>query len=198
MRKLLVATGNPGKLTELGSLLSELRVQLVSPVGLGLNLEIAEDGATYVENAIKKAVAFASASGCVSIADDTGLEVQALDGAPGLLSKRYVPGEHATDADRRSLLLRNLAGVPRPWLARFRAAVAIAVPAGKTHWTEGTCEGEIISPERGSGGFGYDAIFLVAGTGLTMAELDLNTKNRLSHRGQAVSRALPMLRELFP
>jgi len=198
MRRLLVGTTNPGKMTELRALLADLPVELVGPGELKMNLEVAEDGTSYFDNAIKKAAAFSAASGLVSLADDTGLEVQALGGAPGLHSKRYLPGEDATDADRRSFLLRNLSGMPRPWLARFRAAVAVTVPGGETHWTEGTCDGEIINEERGLGGFGYDAIFLVAGTGLTMAELDLPTKNRLSHRGQAILNVLPILHNLFP
>ena len=197
MRRLLVATGNPGKLTELRALLSELPVELVSPGELGINLDVTEDGDSYVDNAVKKAAAFAGAGGLVALADDTGLEVQALAGAPGLYSKRYLPNEEATDAERRAYLLRNLNGKPRPWRARFRAAVAVAAPGGTIHWAEGDCEGEIVPEERGSGGFGYDAVFLVAGTGLTMAELDLMTKNRISHRARAVLKAMPILRQLF-
>jgi XTP/dITP diphosphohydrolase len=197
MHKLLVATGNAGKMIELRALLSSLAVELATPDDLGLAIEVSEDGATYVQNAVKKASAFAAASGLVSLADDTGLEVLALDGAPGLHSKRYVPGEDATDADRRAFLLRNLRGQPRPWLARFRAAVAVASPGGQTSWTEGECQGEIIPEERGSSGFGYDSLFLVASAGRTMAELDLATKNRVSHRGQAVMKVLPVLLELL-
>ncbi len=197
MRKLLLATGNPGKLVELRALLAELPVELVSPGEIGVALDVLEDGATYVDNAVKKAAAFAAAGGLAALADDTGLEVEALKGAPGLHSKRYLSGEGATDAARRAYLLRNLSGKPRPWSARFRAAVAVSTPAGATQWTEGECGGEIIAEERGEGGFGYDAIFLVFGTGLTMAELDLETKNRFSHRGKAVANAMPLLHRLF-
>jgi XTP/dITP diphosphohydrolase len=196
--KLLVATGNPGKQRELCALLAELSVSLITPQEAGLHLSVTEDGESYVENACKKAVAYARASGLITLADDSGLEVEALMGEPGLHSRRYVPGVDATDSDRRGLLLARLAGKPRPWRAQFRAAVAIAIPGGKTHWAEGSCEGEIEPQERGSGGFGYDPIFVVAGTGLTMAELDLTRKNRLSHRGRAVANALPILRQLFP
>jgi XTP/dITP diphosphohydrolase len=184
-------------MAELRGLLADLQVELCAPGDLGIALDVVEDGATYVANAVKKADAFAAASGIASLADDTGLEVEALGGAPGLFSKRYLPSEDANDADRRAFLLRNLSGKPRPWSARFRAAVAISVPSGETHSSEGECTGEIIPEERGLGGFGYDQVFLVAGTGLTMAELDLATKNRLSHRGRAVQHALPFLRDLF-
>ena len=197
MRRLLVATGNAGKMSELRALLGDLRVELVGPADLGLNLDVEEDGATYVENAIKKAEAFAVASGLASLADDTGLEVLALNGAPGLRSKRYLPDANATDGDRRAFLLGNLATQPRPWKARFRAAVAVAAPDIRTRWAEGECEGEIVPQERGSGGFGYDRIFLVTGMSMTMAELDLTTKNRVSHRGNALRAALPALRALF-
>ena len=197
MRKLLLATGNPGKLVELRALLAELQVELVSPGEIGIDLQILEDGATYVENAVKKAAAFAAASGLAALADDTGLEVEALKGAPGLHSKRYLPDASASDAERRAFLLRNLSSRPRPWRARFRAAVAFSADDVLTQWTEGECEGEIIPQERGAGGFGYDAVFLVNGTGLTMAELDLETKNRFSHRGKAVAMAMPLLRELL-
>ncbi|HET6846679.1 MAG TPA: RdgB/HAM1 family non-canonical purine NTP pyrophosphatase [Anaerolineales bacterium] len=197
MHRLLVATANPGKMLELRALLGDIRVNLVEPGDLDIALQVVEDGATYAENAIKKARAFSEASGLPSLADDTGLEVQALDGAPGLFSRRYLPSEDASDADRRAFLLQNLKPKPRPWSACFRAAVAVAVPGGDTHWVEGVCNGEIIPEERGMGGFGYDRIFLVAGTGMTMAELDLATKNRVSHRGQAILHAMPYLRELF-
>lgn len=193
-----MATSNPGKQRELWALLRELPVRLITPKEAGLELSVVEDGASYVENACKKAGAYAGASGLVSLADDSGLEVEALGGEPGLHSRRYVRRVDATDADRRALLLERLAGKPPPWRAHFRAAVAIAVPGGEILWAEGSCEGEIQSQEQGLGGFGYDPIFLVAGTGLTMAELDLSRKNRLSHRGRAVANALPHLRQLFP
>ena len=196
MHRLLVATGNPGKMQEMSALLADLPFELVAPGDLGITLQVVEDGSTYVENAIKKAEAFAAECGLPSLADDTGLEVQALGGAPGLYSKRYLPSEDASDADRRAFLIQNLGAKPRPWTARFRAAVAISVPNGATRWAEGECRGEIIPQERGRGGFGYDQVFLVEATGLTMAELDLETKNRISHRGQAIRHALPILHDL--
>jgi XTP/dITP diphosphohydrolase len=133
----------------------------------------------------------------ISLGDDSGLEVEALDGAPGLYSARYVPRTDATDADRRAYLLQNLRGKPHPWRARFRAAVAIAVPKQEVECSEGECCGEIIAEERGSGGFGYDPIFLLDEAGHTMAELDMEEKNRLSHRARAIMNARPIFEKLF-
>ena len=196
-RRLLIATNNRGKVEELRALLRDLNLDLVVPSEVALELHVVEDGRTYAENASKKALAFARASGLVSLADDSGLEVDALDGAPGLYSARYSSLPGAADADRRALLLKNLEGLPPPWTARFRAAIAIAVPDGPLQLAEGTCEGEIIPKERGTGGFGYDPIFYIPAAGRTMAELSMDDKNRLSHRAQAVSNAGPILREIF-
>lgn len=197
MRTLLIASSNPGKLREFQQILNDLPVELVLPASLGLGLEVDEDGATYAENAAKKALAYAQASGLISLADDSGLEVDALDGAPGLYSARYAPWEGATDADRRRYLLQNLQAKPRPWTARFHCTVAIATPAGQVYFTEGFCPGEITDQERGKGGFGYDPIFLLAERGVTMAELPPEEKNRISHRGRAVQAAIPILQPLI-
>lgn len=197
MKKLLIATTNKGKIRELHAILDNLGVQLVTTADLGLDLEVHEDGATYAENAAKKAIAFARASGFTSLADDSGLEVDALDGAPGLYSARYSPKPGATDRDRRMFLLQNLADKPHPWKARFRATVAVAGPDGSVEWAEGICEGEIIPEERGTGGFGYDPIFFMPQLGQTMAELPEETKNRLSHRARAVQAAKPILTRVF-
>ena len=197
MPKLLIATENQGKIHELQELLGGLGLELVMPRQLGLNLNVIEDGQTYEENAAKKARAFAAASGLISLADDSGLEVQALNGAPGLYSARYSPKPGATDADRRAYLLKNLREQPRPWLAHFHATVAIATPDGELRFAEGNCHGEIIPEERGAGGFGYDPIFFIQNLGLTMAELGMEEKNRLSHRALAVQNAIPIMREIF-
>ena len=196
MNKLLIATNNRGKVEELRALLHDLPVQLVTPLEINLELDVLEDGSTYAENAGKKALAFAKASGLVSLADDSGLEVEALGGEPGLYSARYLPKPGATDADRRAYLLKNLGDKPRPWRARFRATVAIAVPGQRVQLTEGDCRGEIIPDERGAGGFGYDPIFFIPELGRTMAELDMEEKNRLSHRARAVMNARPFLEKL--
>ncbi|HET7144464.1 MAG TPA: non-canonical purine NTP pyrophosphatase, partial [Anaerolineales bacterium] len=160
------------------------------------DLEVEEDGRTYAENAAKKAAAFAQASGLLSLADDSGLEVDALDGAPGLYSKRYSPKPNASDADRRAYMIENLRNKPRPWTAHFHATIAIAVPNKDVHVVDGKCYGEIIPAERGSGGFGYDPIFLFPELGRTMAELEMEEKNRLSHRARAVMIAIPMLKKI--
>jgi XTP/dITP diphosphohydrolase len=219
MHKLLIATNNKDKIQELHELLDDMGIELVTPTQIELDLDVLEDGLTYAENATKKALAFAQASGLISLADDSGLEVDALDGAPGLYSARYgsTNGEKLSDADRRKYLLKNLGDQPRPWKAHFHATIAIAVPesfwsqaahrlklqkhalSGRPalHIVDGDCEGEIIPEERGTGGFGYDPIFLLPELGKTMAELSMDEKNRLSHRARAVMNAKPVLETLF-
>jgi len=196
---LLIATNNKGKIKELHALLDDMGIDLVTPAQLDLDLDVIEDGHTYAENATRKAVAFARASGLISLADDSGLEVDALDGGPGLYSARYgsTNGEKLSDTERRKYLLQKLKDKPRPWTARFHATIAIAIPDGKTHLAEGWCEGEIIPEERGAGGFGYDPIFLLPELRKTMAELSMDEKNRLSHRARAVMNTKPILETLF-
>jgi XTP/dITP diphosphohydrolase len=215
MNKLLIATNNKGKVKELHELLENTGIQLVTPVDIHLELDVHEDGSTYAENAAKKAIAFAQASGLISLADDSGLEVDALGGAPGLYSARYgsTSGEKLSDAGRRQFLLQNLKDKPRPWTARFHATIAVAIPeslwgqadrrlqvqelAPGLHMFEGYCHGEIIPEERGAGGFGYDPIFLLPELGKTMAELSMDKKNRLSHRARAVMNARSHIKTLF-
>ncbi len=200
MKQLLIASNNAGKLLEITSILKESSYfnhhqlpHLLTPADLGLYLEIPEDGSTYSENAAIKARAFFHASRIPCLADDTGLEVEALSGEPGLHSARYsnIPG--ASDADRRAFLLQKLSGIPRPWLARFTCTVAIATPSGDLVFTHGNCAGEIIPEERGDQGFGYDAIFYIPGLQRTMAELSLEEKNHISHRAIAVTNAIPII-----
>jgi XTP/dITP diphosphohydrolase len=197
MRELLIATSNLGKIHEIRALLQDLPLRLISPADLGLEIRVDEDGKTYAENASKKALAFAGASGLAALADDSGLEVDALGGDPGLHSARYLQKEGATDAERRAYLLQNLSGTPHPWSACFRSCVAIAVPEHGVAVAAGECHGEIIAEERGSGGFGYDRIFFLPDMGCTMAELSMEAKNRLSHRAQAVVNARPILQNLI-
>jgi XTP/dITP diphosphohydrolase len=197
MNKLLIATNNKGKVKEIRALLDDLKIELVTPADLGLNLDVVEDGKTYAENAAKKAVAFFRASGLISLADDSGLEVDALNGAPGLHSARYLPKPNASDADRRVFLLQNLRGKPRPWTACFRATIAVAVSENDVRFAKGECKGEILPEERGTGGFGYDPIFLIPELNRTMAELEMDEKNRVSHRARAILNAKPMLTRLF-
>ena len=193
MLKLLLASNNPGKLREILALLGDLPLELVTPLQAGLSLEVAEDGSTYAENAARKALAFARSGNMLTLADDSGLEVEALHGEPGLHSARYLPNPGATDADRRAYLLLKLNGLPRPWQACFRCTVALADPSGGIQFAEGACPGEIIPEERGHDGFGYDPIFLLPDLGRTMAELTMNEKNRLSHRARAILAARPLL-----
>jgi XTP/dITP diphosphohydrolase len=194
--RIIIASSNKGKLIEIVDLLQGIPVDAVLPAEIGLALDVEEDGKTYAENSIKKAVAYCQASGLVCLADDSGLEVSALGGKPGLHSARFSGKPGATDADRRMYLLECLKKLPRPWNAVFRSTVAIAVPGKKTITMDGECKGEIIPEERGTNGFGYDPIFLVEGTGRTMAELSLEEKNRLSHRARAIVAARPYLMEL--
>ncbi|WKZ36416.1 MAG: RdgB/HAM1 family non-canonical purine NTP pyrophosphatase [Anaerolineales bacterium] len=197
MKRLLIATNNKGKVEEIQDLLKDTGIQLITPLDINLKLEVDEDGTTYAENSSKKAFAFAQASGLIALGDDSGLEVDGLDGAPGLYSARYSPKPGAKDADRRAFLLQNLKGKPRPWKAHFHATIAIAKPSGEVEIAEGDCFGEIIPEERGTGGFGYDPIFLLTDLGKTMAELEMDEKNRISHRARAVMSALPILKKMF-
>jgi len=193
MSKLLLASNNRGKLAEYLEIYSGQTFDLVTPEMVGINLDVAETGGNYQENAVLKGLAFSKASGLLTLADDSGLEVDALDGAPGLHSARYSSKPGANDADRRRFLLQNLSGKPQPWSARFRCVIAVVEPTGEMQIVEGICPGEIISEERGENGFGYDPIFLLPETGRTMAELPMDEKNRLSHRGRAAAAALPVI-----
>lgn len=199
MSKLLIATNNPGKVREYVELLGDLpHVEITFPAQEGLALEVEESGETFAENARLKALAHARASGLPTLADDSGLEVDALDGAPGVHSARYA-GPGASDVTRYRKLLAELAGVPAGRRsARFRCVVALALPGGEVHTAEGTCEGEIGFAPRGEFGFGYDPVFVVDGQdGRTMAELAPEVKNRISHRARAVQAILPDLRRLL-
>lgn len=200
MTRLLLGTTNPGKLRELRRLLAGLPLSLVTPADVGLaGFDVEETGATLEDNAIGKALAFAAAGGVPALADDSGLEVDALGGFPGVVSARWLPG---TDADRVRGLLARLAGVPDAQrTARFRAVVALARPDGTLATATGTVEGRIASEPRGEGGFGYDPVFLVVDGGhageVTMAELSAQEKGRLSHRGRAVRQLRPELLRLW-
>lgn len=191
--ELLIATSNPGKIAEIRDLLREQPWKVLEPADLNLDVHVQETGSDYAENAAIKARAWAEASGCLVLADDSGLEVKALNGEPGLHSARYA-GPDRTDAERRLFLLTKLEGYPRPWHARFVACAAAASPDGWLETVFGSCEGEIVPEERGTMGFGYDPIFQVEGTGKTMAELTMHEKNRISHRAHAVLAVIPALK----
>jgi XTP/dITP diphosphohydrolase len=196
MLRLLLATTNPGKIRELRALLAGCGWEILTPQDIGLTLQVEEIGQTYADNARRKAEAYARASGLVALADDSGLEVDALGGAPGLHSARYA-GQDTTHADKMGMLLAELRDVPdEQRTARFRAVIVIATPDGRTFQTEGVCEGRIARAPRGAGGFGYDPIFLVEGGSRTMAELPAEEKNRISHRARAAAAACAVLRQL--
>lgn len=194
--RLLIATQNPGKVREFQALLAPLDTDICFPTDIDLDIDIPEDGDTYADNASQKALTYARASGLLTLADDSGLEVDALDGAPGIHSARYAPGH---DADRVEALLAHLQGVPlEQRTARFRCVVVIVSPDGKTiHNAEGVCEGRITFASAGQGGFGYDPVFFLPEYNCTMAQLPKEEKNRISHRARAVHAALPTLRNLF-
>ena len=197
MIKLLVATNNPGKVREYEVLLRGLPLTLTYPAQEGIDIEVEETGSTFAENACLKATAYARASGLLTLADDSGLEVDALGGEPGTRSARYA-GQGASDEDRYRLLLSKLKGVP--WerrTARFRCVIAVARPQGEVRIAEGTCEGVIAFEPRGEHGFGYDPVFYMAERGQTMAELELEVKNRISHRARAAEGARRILQELL-
>jgi len=196
-KRLLLATNNPGKAAEYRALLEGCGWELVTPRDLGLSLEVEEVGGDYAENARIKAEAFAKASGLVALADDSGIEVDALGGAPGPLSARF-GGEGASDQQRVALLLERLAGVPpERRSARFRCLIAVARPEGEVSLFEGRCEGRVAEEPRGEGGFGYDPVFLLPERGLTIAELPPEEKNAVSHRGRAARQARALLEGLL-
>lgn len=192
--RLLLATNNPGKVREFRRLLAGAPFVVETPAEAGIALEVAETGSSYAENAALKARAFASASGRLALADDSGIEVDALDGAPGMYSARF-GGDGLDDAGRTALLLEKLAGVPMERRgARYRAVVAVADPDGSVELFEGVQEGRIGFAPRGERGFGYDPVFITE-DGRVQAEIDDAEKDRISHRGQAVRAALAWLLE---
>ena len=191
--RLLIATGNPGKIREFRALFNahvESEWELVAPADVGLkDFTVVEDGDTYAENAGRKARSYANAAGLPALADDSGIEVDALDGAPGLYSARYA-GENSDDAANRAKMLRELADVPAERrAARFRCVIALAFPyTTNLRLGEGVVEGSIAMDERGDLGFGYDPLFALP-NGQRMAELDVAEKNRISHRARALANA---------
>ena len=196
MTKLLIATGNAGKVREYRALLSDTGLELTWPGREQLNVVVDEVGDTYEENARLKAEAYAQASGLWALADDSGLEVDALGGAPGIRSARFA-GEGAQDQDRYLLLLEHLAGTPPDARgARFRCVIALASPRGDVWLCEGTCEGVIATSPSGVGGFGYDPVFFIPELGRTMGELCPEVKNRISHRAKATQQVARHLGEL--
>jgi XTP/dITP diphosphohydrolase len=205
IHSLAIATHNRGKLEEFRALLGGLPVRVHTiEEAVKRPLTIVEDGATFTDNAVKKARAVAAASMMLTLADDSGLEVDVLHGAPGPRSARYAHAR-ATDAENNAALLAALADFPEPdahrrYAARFRCVLALIDPYrddGEPMIVEGRCEGAVTRTPRGGGGFGYDPLFLVGSTERTMAELDEAEKNALSHRGQAFRALLPVLERVL-
>jgi XTP/dITP diphosphohydrolase len=192
---LLLATNNGAKVAEFSRMLAGSGWTLRTPREVGFVLDVEESGSTYAENANLKAYAAARRSGLVALGDDSGIEVDALGGAPGLLSARYA-GSPSDDAANRDKLLSALAGASDR-RARFRCFLVVAAPSGEGKTFEGTVEGTIAEAERGDRGFGYDPLFVPLGYVETVAELSPSVKDRLSHRGRALQAALPYLAELL-
>lgn len=196
MIKLLVATTNKGKLREYRQMLEGAPVEMVTLDEAGIALDVEETGATIAENAVLKATTYAQRSGMLTLADDSGLEVEALGGEPGSRSARYA-GEEATDGERVRFLLRKMERVPDGQRqARFRCVIAVATPDLEVRTSEGTCEGIIAREPRGANGFGYDPVFYIPSLGRHMAELPLEVKNRISHRGKAMAGARAIVEDL--
>lgn len=197
MPKLLLATNNSGKVREYKKLLKDAGYELVTPAELGISADIEETGNSLAENATIKASAMAEASGILTLADDSGLFVDALNGAPGVHSARYA-GENATDEQRMAYLLKKLTDVPQSKrTARFRCVIAITKADGKTELAEGECAGVITSEPTGKGGFGYDPVFYLPEIGKTMSEVSPQEKNRISHRAHATTAAIDILKRLL-
>ena len=190
MRRLVIATRNAGKAAEVALALADSPYDIVWLSDYADAPDIEETGTTFVENAVVKATSYARFTGELTLADDSGLHVDALDGAPGVLSSRFAP----TDPERISRLLDLLRDVPDDKrTARFQCAIAIAEPDGRVQTCEGTVEGIISREPAGAGGFGYDPIFYLPDRGLTMAQLTCEEKNPISHRGQALQDAKRLL-----
>jgi XTP/dITP diphosphohydrolase len=191
--KLVVATRNAGKLKEIRRLLESSAIEVLGMESFADLPEVVEDGDTFRANAEKKARAVAQWTGCLALADDSGLEVEVLGGLPGVHSAYYA-GPVADDIANNAKLLQSLADIPSPRRAAFVCTMALCEPAGPCQFFVGRLEGEILAEPRGEGGFGYDPLFLVPEFDKTLAELPLAEKNRISHRGRALRQVLEHLR----
>jgi XTP/dITP diphosphohydrolase len=195
MRTLLLATSNPHKIEEFRAIFSDIPLRLLSLNDLQLDIEVEETGITFAENAELKARTYARSSGMLALADDSGLEIDALGGAPGVQSARYL-GRQTSYEERFRRILEQLKGLPvEQRAARFRCAIALAEPSGYTRIVEGVVEGTIAESPRGKNGFGYDPIFYFPESGKTFAELAPELKNRISHRARAAQAARELLED---
>ena len=194
--KLILASNNKKKLRELGEILSDMDVELLSQREAGCDFEVEETGTTFAENAYLKAKAVADATGLAAVADDSGLMVEALNGEPGVYSARYATGGHeASDKEKYEYLLSKLVNVEHR-AAKFVSSICCILPDGSIIRTEGECRGEILREPAGEGGFGYDPVFMPQGYDRSMAELGTEVKNRISHRANALREFKKKLREL--
>ena len=191
----VLGTHNQGKVREFQALLENTGVTLLSWKDVDGSISVVEDGKTFLENALKKAEATARATGMVAIADDSGLEVDHLNGRPGVFSARYA-GPKATDQENYGKILEELSGVlPAQRGGRFVCVIGLVTPDGKREWVEGECRGVITESPRGEQGFGYDPIFYYPDYGKTFAEMDADEKNQVSHRAEAIRKLRPLLKE---
>ncbi len=195
--RLLIASNNAHKIREMRQILHPHFPVVQGLKEAGLSIEVVEDGHSFAENAYKKASEVCRLTGCASLADDSGLCVDALDGAPGIYSARF-SGEHGDDEDNNRLLLERLQDKPRPWTARYACAICLCRPEKPPIQVEAYCEGTIIPEYRGQGGFGYDPLFIPEGYERTFGELDAELKNRISHRAKALALLLERLEEENP
>lgn len=196
-RKIIFATGNTGKMKEIRSILGDMDVEILSMKEAGIDIEIEENGTTFTENAVIKASAIAKECGEIVLADDSGLEIDFINKEPGVYSARYM-GEETSYHIKNANLIERLHGVPEEKrTARFVCAIAAVFPDGSVKTTEGTIEGYIGYEEKGENGFGYDPIFCVPEFGCTTAELTLEQKNVISHRGKALQKMKSILQEMI-
>jgi XTP/dITP diphosphohydrolase len=196
-QRLLVATQNSGKVSEFADMFADLQLEWIGLADLGMDLDVAETGATFRENAIIKATEYAAESGLLTLADDSGLEVDALDSRPGVHTARY-GGAGLTPIQRYELLLEEMKDVPMARRsARFRCVIALSSRQGIIGTSAGVCEGKIAEGPAGNGGFGYDPVFFLPDRGQTMAELPAAEKHLISHRGKAIAEIAPLLRRVL-
>ena len=194
MKPVVVATRNVGKLKEIHAILGS-ELDLKSLFDFEDVPDVVENGDTFETNASQKALTASRATGCVALADDSGLQVDALSGEPGVHSARFA-GDHASDTENNAKLLRLMEGLPKEKrTARFRCVVAVSTPEGTVRTAAGECEGRILEAPKGKGGFGYDPLFWVPDLGKTLAEVPLEKKNQISHRSRAVQAARPLVKE---